>query len=83
MLLTQFLKDDSNAYSCIRLSTLVIAAVVLGAWVWGMWRAGAYIPLGYGEVGLLSASSLAKAIQAKFEYENPSPYPGNHEAEHG
>ena len=84
MLLAQFLKDDTDAYSCMRLCNLVVTAVVLGAWVWGMWRAGAYIPPGYGEVGLLGASNLAKAYQAKFECQNPSPDPsGNGEVENG
>ena len=63
----QFFVDDAGELSCMRLMCFLAFSVILGMWVWGCFMAGTFIPIGYGEAGILSSSMLGKAAQSRFE----------------
>ena len=87
-ILRGFFVDDAGDYSCMRLLTFTVTAAVLGTWVWANLTSGHYVPLGYGECGIVTAALASKAGQAKFEYGTPQisdsglqpPATGNHGA---
>ena len=62
--------DDEGCPSCMRLLAFVVVVVVLGVWGFSILRAGAYVPMGYAEAGLVGAAIGGKAWQAVSEYGN-------------
>ena len=69
----QFFVDDTGELSCMRLMCFLAFSAILGMWMWGCFMAGGYIPMGYGEVGVLTSAMLGKAAQSRFEYGLPGP----------
>lgn len=70
-MIRQFFVDDVGAFSCMRLLTFAVTVAVLAVWVYGNLRAGAYVPLGPSEAGVIAAAVGGKAVQARFEYGGP------------
>lgn len=66
--IAEFFKDDAGEFSCMRLLAFVVVLAVLAMWVWGNITAGQYVPLGYGEAGIIGAAVSGKAAQGYFEY---------------
>lgn len=66
--LLQIFEDDVGAISFMRVFGAMTLLIVLGVWVWGNARAGAYVPLGGYEAGIITAVIAGKAVQARFEY---------------
>ena len=57
----EFFTDDAGELSCMRLMSCMVVMAVLGVWVWCNISTGAYVPLGYGEAGIISAAVGSKA----------------------
>ena len=71
-MLRQFFTDDAGQFSCMRLMTFCVLAMVLGVWGYCNVCSGMYVPMGYDEAGVISTAIIGKAAQARFEYGTPA-----------
>lgn len=66
--LLQIFEDDVGLLSFMRVSGFLVLSVILSMWILGNIRAGAYVPMGAYEAGIITAVIVGKAVQANIEY---------------
>ena len=59
--------DYQGGTSTMRIMSMLVVIVVLANWVACCWLTKSYVPFGYAEAGVVTASLGAKAAQSHFE----------------